>query len=248
MITIEHLSKTYTVAQTKVEALRDVNIEIPQGCIYGIIGMSGAGKSTLVRLISMLERPTSGRIIMDGQDLTTLDEHAAIALKHSLGMIFQNFNLLMQKNVYQNIALPMELMKKSKGEIDLRVEELLEVVSLADKAKAYPSQLSGGQKQRVAIARALANNPKVLLCDEPTSALDNMTTNEVLRLLKKINQTMGVTIVIITHEMRVVHAICDAVSVFNEGVVVETGKVDEVLSHPKEEFTKMLINGGGWEL
>ena len=221
MIEIKKLSKTYSLSDGSVEALKNVSLTIPDGDIYGIIGMSGAGKSTLVRCINMLERPTCGQVIIDGQDLTVMSEKELRALRQSITMIFQGFNLLMQKTCLKNVCFPLELAGVKKGEATKRAMELLELVGLQDKAQAYPAQLSGGQQQRVAIARALATNPKVLLCDEATSALDPKTTNSILELIREINKKTGITVVIITHQMSVIEEICDRVAILDEGVVVE---------------------------
>ena len=238
MIRIQSLSKTYQVPGGTVDALKGIDLEIPKGEIFGIIGMSGAGKSTLIRCMNLLERPTSGSIEIDGQDVTGLSNKALRQMRHSVGMIFQQFNLLMQSTVAKNIAFPLE----DKQTAENRVKELLEIVGLADKAGAYPSQLSGGQKQRVAIARALAANPKVLLCDEATSALDPMTTDSILDLLKQINQQMGITIVIITHEMEVIRKICSRVAIIDGGVIAEQGEVTEIFTRPKTAAARQLFH------
>ncbi|MCD7786548.1 MAG: ATP-binding cassette domain-containing protein, partial [Oscillospiraceae bacterium] len=213
MIEIKNLYKTYDSANGPISALEDINLTVADGEIFGIIGLSGAGKSSLVRCINLLERPTSGQVLLDGKDLTLLPRRALLEMRRSIGMIFQNFNLLEQRNVIQNIRFPLEVSGTKKGPAAARAEELLELVGLTDRKKSYPSQLSGGQKQRVAIARALATNPRYLLCDEATSALDPTTTQSILALLKEINQSMGVTIVVITHEMKVIDQICDRVAV-----------------------------------
>ena len=233
MIRIEALTKTYAVPGGTVDALKGIDLEIRQGEIFGIIGMSGAGKSTLIRCMNLLERPTSGTIQIDGQDVTGLSKKALRQMRHSVGMIFQQFNLLMQTTVEKNIAFPLEITGVDKAQCAKRVKELLEIVGLSDKADAYPAQLSGGQKQRVAIARALAANPKVLLCDEATSALDPMTTDSILELLKRINQQMGITIVVITHEMEVIRKICHRVAIIDGGVIAEQGEVTEIFTAPK---------------
>ncbi len=240
MIRFENVTKTFYGAKT-VEAVRDVNFEIKQGDIYGIIGLSGAGKSTLVRCINFLERPTSGKVFIEDRDLSQLSEAELRGLRADIGMIFQNFNLLMQKSVLDNIVFPLSIAKVPKKEAVKRALELLEIVGLGDKAKAYPAQLSGGQKQRVAIARALATNPKILLCDEATSALDPQTTKSILELLKKINREFGITIVIITHEMTVVQEICNRVAIVDKGRMVEEGDVEEVFTHPKSAEARKLI-------
>ena len=230
MIQLEHISKSFVTASGTVHAVQDVNLQIGEGEIFGIIGFSGAGKSTLVRCINLLERPTEGRVIVDGEDLTAMDLKKLREVRKKIGMIFQHFNLMRSRTVFQNIAFPL---KKS---------GLSELVGLSDKKDAYPSQLSGGQKQRVAIARALANDPKVLLCDEATSALDPQTTQSILKLLKQVNETLGITIVLITHEMAVVKDICDRVAIMEQGRVVEEGDTVSVFSHPKEAMTKDFID------
>jgi D-methionine transport system ATP-binding protein len=240
-ILIENVSKVFTTKDGKVEALRNVDIAIEKGDIYGIIGMSGAGKSTLVRCINFLEQPTEGKVLVDGKSLDDLSKKELQRQRQDIGMIFQHFNLLMQKSVLENVCFPLYIQKKSKREARKRAVELLEVVGLEDKKNAYPAQLSGGQKQRVAIARALASNPKILLCDEATSALDPQTTSSILELLKDINSRFGITIVIITHQMSVVREICSHVAIMKEGEVVEKGNVTEVFSHPKSKVAKELI-------
>ena len=241
MIQIEHLGKTYESAAGNVEALRDINLTIEDGDIFGIIGLSGAGKSTLVRCINYLEKPTSGRVVFDGHDLNDLSKKELLKMRQQIGMIFQGFNLLSQKKALKNVCFPMEIAGVPKAEARARARELLEMVGLGDRLDAYPSQLSGGQKQRVAIARALAMNPRVLLCDEATSALDPNTTRSILELLQHINQTLGVTIVIITHEMKVIEQICNRVAVLDEGRIQETGPVSEVFTHPQTKAAKRLV-------
>ncbi|MBP3879792.1 MAG: ATP-binding cassette domain-containing protein [Lachnospiraceae bacterium] len=240
-ILVEHLSKTFASKDGKVEALKDVNIEIGSGDIYGIIGMSGAGKSTLVRCMNYLEVPSEGRVLIEGKALGDFTEKELRKQRESIGMIFQHFNLLMQKSVIENICFPLYIQGKKKPEAHKRAEELLEIVGLPDKKAAYPAQLSGGQMQRVAIARALAANPKILLCDEATSALDPQTTSQILALLKQINRDFGITIVIITHQMSVVREICDHVAILKDGVVVEKGLVADIFSHPKTAVARELI-------
>ncbi len=240
-ILVEHLSKTFASKDGKVEALKDVNIEIGSGDIYGIIGMSGAGKSTLVRCMNYLEVPSEGRVLIEGKALGDFTEKELRKQRESIGMIFQHFNLLMQKSVIENICFPLYIQGKKKPEAHKRAEELLEIVGLPDKKAAYPAQLSGGQMQRVAIARALAANPKILLCDEATSALDPQTTSQILALLKQINKDFGITIVIITHQMSVVREICDHVAILKDGVVVEKGLVADIFSHPKTAVARELI-------
>ena len=242
MIQLEHISKSFVTASGTVHAVQDVNLQIGEGEIFGIIGFSGAGKSTLVRCINLLERPTEGRVIVDGEDLTAMDLKKLREVRKKIGMIFQHFNLMRSRTVFQNIAFPLKKSGRSKAEKEKKIESLLELVGLSDKKDAYPSQLSGGQKQRVAIARALANDPKVLLCDEATSALDPQTTQSILKLLKQVNETLGITIVLITHEMAVVKDICDRVAIMEQGRVVEEGDTVSVFSHPKEAMTKDFID------
>ena len=243
MIELKHLSKTFETAGGRVDALKDVSLTIPDGDVYGIIGMSGAGKSTLVRCINMLERPTEGEVIVNGQRLDTMTPAQLRAARREITMIFQRFNLLMQRNCLDNVCFPMELsgLRGEKKWREQRALELLDIVGLKDKAKAYPAQLSGGQQQRVAIARALATRPKYLLCDEATSALDPNTTQSILHLLKEINQTLGVTIVVITHEMRVIEQICQRVAVIDQSCIAEIGNVSDVFTHPKSDIAKALI-------
>ena len=241
MIEIKNLSKTFTLADGHVDALKDITLTVEDGDIFGIIGMSGAGKSTLVRCINLLERPTSGTVSIDGQDLSTLSEKELRRVRRDVTMIFQHFNLLMQKNCLKNVCFPMELSGVKKAEAEKRALELLEIVGLMDKALAYPSQLSGGQQQRVAIARALATDPKVLLCDEATSALDPSTTHSILELLREINRELGITIIIITHQMNVVESICRHVAILENGTIVETGEVGEVFSSPKSAAAQSLV-------
>lgn len=241
IIQIKGLNKTFKSDTSAVVALDDINIDIMHGEIFGVIGLSGAGKSTLVRCINLLERPTAGQVIFDGRDMTQLSAKELRRARQSIGMIFQGFNLLMQRNALDNICFPLELAGVSRKAAVKRAEELLETVGLSDKAKSYPSQLSGGQKQRIAIARALANNPKVLLCDEATSALDPTTTQSILALLKELNQKLGVTVVIITHEMKVIEQICSRVAIIAESRIVEMGMVEDVFRHPKTAAAKKLI-------
>lgn len=241
MIKLEHLSKVFTTGDGKVEVLEDINLNIKQGEIFGIIGLSGAGKSTLVRCINYLEKPTGGRVIFDGKDMGELKPKELLKARQSMGMVFQSFNLLSQRNALKNICYPLEIAGIKMTEAKKRAAELLELVGLSDKAKAYPSQLSGGQKQRVAIARALATNPKVLLCDEVTSALDPNTTRSILELLQNINRTLGVTIVLITHEMQVIEQICNRVAVIDKGKIVEMGEVKEVFLRPQSDIAKQLV-------
>lgn len=241
MIEVKGVHKSFESKDSMVEALKDINLSIHQGDIYGIIGLSGAGKSTLVRCLNLLEKPSSGTVIVEGHDLMEISSKELRKLRQSIGMIFQHFNLLMQRSVLRNVEFPMEIMKVSRAESRKKALELLEVVGLSDKANAYPSQLSGGQKQRVAIARVLATNPKILLCDEATSALDPQTTKSILKLLKEINKTYGITIVIITHEMAVVEEVCNKVAIMDQGRVVEEGTVDEIFAAPKTAQAKNLI-------
>ncbi len=240
-IQVKHLTKTFEQKGIVVEALKDINLDIETGDIYGIIGMSGAGKSTLVRCLNFLEKPTDGQVIVGGQDLGALSEKELRALRSDIAMIFQHFNLLMQKSVLDNVCFPLTLQKVNKKDARKRAKELLEIVGLSDKEKAYPAQLSGGQKQRVAIARALASNPKILLCDEATSALDPQTTASILELLKKINKELGITIVIITHQMAVIREICNRVAIIEGGVLVENGLVEDIFNHPKSQAARELI-------
>jgi D-methionine transport system ATP-binding protein len=240
-IQIKELQKEFKSQNDTVTALSGINLNINKGDIFGIIGMSGAGKSTLVRCINFLERPTKGTIIIGDNDLSLLNDRELRHVRQNIGMIFQQFNLLMQRNVEDNICFPLEIAGLSKKEGRKRAAELLEIVGLSDKKKAYPSQLSGGQKQRVAIARALATNPKILLCDEATSALDPTTTRSILALLKDINKKFGITIIIITHEMSVVEEICSNVAIIDNGVLVEAGKVEDVFRNPKTESAKKLF-------
>lgn len=241
MIRIKNLSKTFDKS-CNVDALKNVNLSIEAGDVCGVIGMSGAGKSTLLRCIAMLETPSSGSIEIDGRDIFSLKGKELLDLKKSLGVVFQGYNLLMQRSIRQNIAFPLELIKMPKDQIAKRVDELLCLVGLSDKAEEYSSQLSGGQCQRVAIARALASNPKVLLCDEPTSALDPLTTRSILKLLREINHTLGVTIVIITHEIGVVRSICNKVAVIDAGEIAESGLTKEVFAAPQSQAAKQLLD------
>ncbi|MCR4876799.1 MAG: ATP-binding cassette domain-containing protein [Clostridiales bacterium] len=241
MIEICNLSKSFVTAGGTVDALRNVNLTIRDGDIYGIIGMSGAGKSTLVRCINMLERPTEGTVKLDGRDLGALDKRNMQEMRHHVTMIFQSFNLLMQRNCLQNIMLPLKLIHMPKEQAMARAEELLNTVGMSDKAKAYPAQLSGGQQQRIAIARALATDPKVLLCDEATSALDPKTTHDILSLIQSINKQLGITVIVITHQMSVVQEICNRVAILENGSVVEEGNVSEVFSNPKARATRRLV-------
>lgn len=241
IIQIKNVGKTFEGKENNVEALKNINLEIEKGAIYGIIGMSGAGKSTLVRCLNFLERPTEGTVSIEGQDLSLLKKQELRNLRTQVAMIFQHFNLLMQRTVLDNICFPLEITGMSKKDARKRAAQLLEIVDLTDKERAYPAQLSGGQKQRVAIARALATNPKILLCDEATSALDPTTTKSILKLLKEINETYGITIVIITHEMTVVQEVCTQVAIVDKGTIVEYGPVEEVFSRPKTLAARKMI-------
>lgn len=242
MIDIEQLSKHYVVDNVDVPAIRDVNLRIEQGEIFGIIGASGAGKSTLIRTLNLLERPDSGRILVDGQDITSFTKAELRDYRRKAGMVFQHFNLINAKTVADNIRFPLKLTGDyAEPEMDQRVTELLELVELSEHRDKYPAQLSGGQKQRVGIARALANHPKLLLCDEATSSLDPQTTQSILRLLRDINRRFGLTIVLITHEMDVIRAVCDRVAVLDQGVVVEQGAVAQVLLHPRHAVTRAMV-------
>ena len=245
MIELKHLSKTFQMKDGAVQALRDINLTIPDGMIYGIIGMSGAGKSTLVRCINLLERPTEGQVVIDGTEMQSLTPAQLRQRRQKIAMIFQQFNLLMQRSCLANVCFPMELAGVKKADAEKRARELLQTVGLPDKAEAYPAQLSGGQRQRVAIARALATNPKVLLCDEATSALDPDTTRSILGLIREINQKMGITVVVITHQMSVVEAICDRVAILDGGQVVEEGTVQEIFAKPKTAAARRLVAPGG---
>ena len=241
MIELRNLSKNFVTADGPVDALKHVNLTIRDGDIYGIIGMSGAGKSTLVRCINMLERPTEGSVVWDGTDLGALSEKQIQQVRHQITMIFQSFNLLMQRTCLENIMLPLKLIHTPRAEARKRAMELLETVGLPDKANSYPAQLSGGQQQRVAIARALATDPKVLLCDEATSALDPKTTHAILELIREINRTMGITVIVITHQMSVVQEICNRVAILENGAVVEEGDVSQVFSRPRAAATRALV-------
>ena len=240
MIELKHLGKIYSSASGSVEALKDVNLTIADGEIFGIIGLSGAGKSTLVRCINLLERPTSGEVLVDGQNIMALSQKELLQVRRQIGMIFQGFNLLEQRTVLRNICFPLEISGTPKAEAKKRAE-LLRVVGLSDKAASYPSQLSGGQKQRVAIARALATKPRYLLCDEATSALDPNTTRSILELLREINKTLGVTIIVITHEMKVIDQICDRVAVIDKSCIAEEGRVADVFTSPKSDIARELV-------
>ncbi len=243
IIEIKNLTKRFEVEGHQVLALDDINLSIEAGEIYGIIGMSGAGKSTLVRSINYLEKPTEGAVLIDGVNLESLTKKELRSKRSQIGMIFQGFNLLEQRNVLGNVCFPLEITGVKKNEAKARARELLQLVNLEDKERAFPSQLSGGQKQRVAIARALATNPRILLCDEATSALDPQTTTSILKLLKEINQSMGITIVIITHQMSVVTEICQKVAIIDSGRLVEEGSVEKIFESPSSDAAKELISG-----
>lgn len=242
MIYLKNISKVYAAKDNKVEAVKDVNLHIERGKIVGIIGYSGAGKSTLIRCINLLETPTSGEVIVNGMDLTKLSPKDLRKTREKIGMIFQHFNLMRNRNVFENIAYPLKGKGLTREQITEKVESLLTLVGLSDKIQAYPSELSGGQKQRVAIARALANDPQVLLCDEATSALDPQTTQSILKLLKEINEKLNLTIVIITHQMEVVKEICHRVAIMDGGRIVEEGDILQIFINPKAKMTKSFIS------
>ena len=242
MIKLNNITKIFTLPDKKLTALDNVSLHVPKGQICGVIGASGAGKSTLIRCVNLLERPTHGAVLIDDVDLTQLSEAELVKRRRQIGMIFQHFNLLTSRTVFENVALPLELENKSKAEIQEKTTAHLVLVGLSDKHNVYPANLSGGQKQRVAIARALASDPKVLLCDEATSALDPATTQSILKLLKEINRTLGITILLITHEMEVVKRICDQVAVIDKGRLIEQGTVSEIFSNPKTELAQEFIS------
>ena len=241
LIQIKDLHKVFKIKGRDVIALEGINLTVKEGEIFGIIGLSGAGKSTLVRCINFLEKPTSGAVVFDGQDLNTLSDKELRKARQQMGMIFQQFNLLMQRTALENVCFPLELAGVKKDEAVKRAQELLEIVGLSERANAYPVQLSGGQKQRVAIARALATNPKVLLCDEATSALDPQTTASILALLKKLSKEMGITVIIITHEMSVIEEVCSRVAIIANHRIAEVGSVQEIFTHPKTDATRQLV-------
>jgi D-methionine transport system ATP-binding protein len=247
MIQLKNLSKTYSTRGVEHTALEDVSLTIEDGDIFGIIGISGAGKSTLVRCINLLEKPTSGSVVIDGIDVTAFDGRQLSNLRATIGMIFQDFNLFAQRTVLENVTFPLEIRGDDRADRERRGMELLDLVGLSAKAKQYPSQLSGGQQQRVSIARALANHPRVILCDEATSALDSLTTNSVLKLLRQINQEMGVTMVVITHEIGVVEKICNRVAVIDGSRIVEQGSAAEVLEDPRTDVTRRLLGRVRWD-
>lgn len=241
MIELQHIDKVYHTASGDLHALKDINLTINEGEIFGIIGLSGAGKSTLVRCINMLEKPTSGKVMVDGQEMTALGEEQLRKARQNIGMIFQHFNLLSSRTVFGNIAFPLEIQGMDKAAIQKKVEPLLDLVGLKERADHYPSQLSGGQKQRVGIARALASDPKVLLCDEATSALDPQTTESILNLLRDINKRLHITIVMITHQMNVVKEICDRVAVIENGEIIEQGSMVDIFTNPQKATTKEFV-------
>lgn len=247
MIELKNVSKLYESKEGNVLALDNINLTVEKGDIYGIMGLSGAGKSTLIRCINLLERPTSGEIWVDNIDLTKLSSNLLRQSRRSMGMIFQNYNLLTSRNVEKNIAYPLELNRLPKHEIKERVDQLLHLVGLTEKSKHYPSQLSGGQRQRIAIARALATNPKILLSDEATSALDPITSRSILNLLKEINEKLGITIVLITHQMEVIQQICHKAAVLKAGNIVEEGLVSRIFKAPQHPYTKLLLGNKGFE-
>ncbi|GEL03546.1 methionine ABC transporter ATP-binding protein [Rummeliibacillus stabekisii] len=242
MIEFQNVSKVYNSGGKEIRALNSINLKVNKGEIFGVVGFSGAGKSSLIRCVNSLEKPTSGKVIVDGHDLTTISKKRIREVKKSIGMVFQHFNLLNSKTVYANVAMPLILSKVPKDQIKQRVSELLEFVGLGDKAQVYPDQLSGGQKQRVGIARALATQPSILLCDEATSALDPQTTGSILELLKKINKEYGITILMITHEMAVIREICDRVAVMEAGKVIEEGTVFDIFSAPKTNTAQNFVS------
>lgn len=243
MIQLQHVSKTFKVGKNKIEALKDVSLDVQDGEIFGVIGYSGAGKSTLIRCVNLLERPTSGKVFVDGVDILGLDKKSLRTLRRKIGMIFQGYNLLTTATVYDNVAIPLKLEGLPSDEIKARTEKYLDIVGLTDRSGAYPGQLSGGQKQRVAIARALAHEPQVLLSDEATSALDPNTTDAILELLLRVNRELGITIFLITHELDVIQRVCDRVAVMEQGRIVESGRVVDVFARPKEAITKQFVRG-----
>ena len=248
IIQIQHLNKTFGEGATAVHALEDINLSVEKGEIFGIIGLSGAGKSTLVRCMNLLERPTDGSVIVDGQDMTSLTDKQLRKARQSISMIFQHFNLLMQRTALDNICFPLELIGTKRADAVARARELLKIVGLEERENAYPAQLSGGQKQRVAIARALATNPKVLLCDEATSALDPTTTISILELLKELNSKLGVTVVVITHQMSVIEEICHRVAILDHGVVAEQGNVADIFANPQTDIGRKLVYPNGVQI
>ena len=242
IINLKDVNKSFKVKGTTFEACKNINLSVEAGDVYGIVGYSGAGKSTLVRLINALEKPTSGQVVVKGKVINELDGKELRQIRKDIAMIFQSFNLLSSKTVYDNVAIPLLLNNTPKEEIKAKVMAMLEFVGLSDKQNVYPQNLSGGQKQRVGIARALATNPSILLCDEPTSALDPKTTDSILRLLRKVNQELNVTIILITHQINIISKICNKVAVMAEGEIIENGTVKEIFAHPKQQLTKDFIN------
>ena len=242
MIKIENLSKTYITPEAKIDALKNINLEIKKGDIFGIIGFSGAGKSTLIRCLNRLEEPDQGTVIIGGKNITELDKPALLKARTKIGMIFQHFNLFDSRTVFENVAFPLEVAGYSKKEINEKVNKIVELVGLTERINAYPSQLSGGQKQRVGIARALANEPDVLLSDEATSALDPQTTFSILELLESLNKKLGVTILLITHELEVLRYICNNMAVIEEGEVVESGSVEKFFKNPESDTAKRFVS------
>ncbi len=247
MIEIRNLSKVYPIDGGTFTAIEKIDLTIEDGDIFGIIGMSGAGKSTLVRCINLLERPSSGSIIIDGLDVTAIQGSELFGLRRKIGMVFQKFNLLMQRTILDNVTLPLEIAGVPKDARERRAMELLELVGLSNQARKYPAQLSGGQQQRVSIARALANHPSFLLCDEPTSALDSLTTNSILKLLRDLGCQLGVTIIIITHEISVVEKICNKVAVMDSSIIVEQGNTADIIANPRQQITKQLLGRVDWD-
>ncbi|AGY76931.1 methionine ABC transporter ATP-binding protein [Clostridium autoethanogenum] len=242
MIDLKNVYKTFNRDGMKIEALKGISIKVDKGDIYGVIGFSGAGKSTLLRMVNFLEKPTSGSVLVNGQDISKLNKKQLISTRRKIGMVFQHFNLLNSKTVFANVALPLILDHVPKNEISNRVNDLLKFVGLDNRAKNYPDELSGGQKQRVGIARALATNPQILLCDEATSALDPQTTESILELLKRVNKEYDITILLITHQMNVIQKICNKVAVMEKGKIVEKGRVIDVFGNPKEKVTKDFVH------
>lgn len=247
MIELRDLTKTYSARGVEHTALEHIDLTVEDGDIFGIIGVSGAGKSTLVRCINLLERPTSGSVLIDGVDVTAFEGRNLLDLRARIGMVFQDFSLFSQRTVLENVTFPLEIRGDARQKREARGLELLELVGLAEKADRYPAQLSGGQQQRVAIARSLANHPEVILCDEATSALDSLTTNSILKLLRRINRELGVTIVVITHEIAVVEKICNRVAIIDGSRIVEKGLTEQVFSNPQQEITKRLLEKVNWD-
>lgn len=242
MIKLQQVSKIFYKKKREIQALKNIDLEIEKGDVFGIIGYSGSGKSTLVRTINLLERPTAGNIFLSDRNIVSLSEKELIPYRRKIGMIFQHFNLLSSRTVFDNIAFPLQLTTSLKSDVEKKVDDLLRLVDLTEKRDEYPAALSGGQKQRVAIARALASDPEILLCDEATSALDPQTTRSILSLLKRINRELGITIVLITHQMEVVRAVCNRVAVISQGELIEVNEVNELFMHPKSPITQELLN------